>query len=947
MAEEPTDTRLRRYRDDWARAAAALPPTAELPAAEERERVWSGSDFAAGLCIRDPSLLAGLCAEGALTRAYRVGEMAARLEARLDEVVDEDDLAVRLRRFRMAEMLRIVWRDLNGGATLDETLDDLTALADAAIRAAVRRLFDWAVARSGTPRNPDGDAQELVVIAMGKLGAGELNLSSDIDLIFCYPERGQTDGRRGLDNEQFFTRLGRQLIGVLSRQTADGFVFRVDMRLRPFGDSGPLVASFDAMENYYQAQARSWERYAMVKARPVTGGPETIETLMSMLRGFVYRRYIDFGVIEAIREMKQMIAKDLLRKGMQDNIKLGLGGIREIEFIGQAFQLVRGGRENDLQVRPIQQVLQRLGERDILPVFAVRDLLQAYRFLRLTENRIQAWRDEQTHQLPPDAVGRDRLARSMGFSGWDEFEPVLSRHRRRVHEQFGHVFEAPHNSDLAESPMAAVWQGDLDDAQAAAALAAIGFDEPGQGWERLRIWHDTATVRGLPARGRAQLDQLMPSLIEASARVESPDVTLERLLRLLAAVARRTAYLDLLVENPLALSQLVRLVGESSWVLSQLIRQPLLLDELLDPRRLYSPQHVDRLRAELDNLLQAVADGDLEQEMERMRQFAQGNRLRVAAADIVGAIPLMVVSDYLTEIAEVTLQRVLVSAWRDMTAKLGRPGRLDGMDTGFAVIGYGKLGGIELGYASDLDLVFLHGSRDLNAATDGRRSVANETFYARLGQRMIHMLTTATPSGVLYEADMRLRPNGNAGQLVASLATFENYQSNAAWTWEHQALVRARAVAGDAAVIARFGEIRHAVLCRERDPDALREAVVSMRAKMRESLDRSTAEVFHIKHGTGGLVDIEFIVQYAVLRWANAFPDLTEWTDNARLLERLAGHRLLPERAAEQLWNAYQLYRGVVHRHALQERGSLIAAERLVEERAMVRDIWDAVMGAS
>ena len=946
MAEEAAASRLQRYREAWTRAVPALSPAAGLPPADEMERVWSGSDFAAGVCTRDPSLLAQTCDDGSLGRAYRDGELAARLAARLDGVADEDDLATRLRRYRTVEMLRIVWRDLNGSATLDETLGDLTALADACIRAAVGHLYDWAVARDGTPRNADGEAQELVVIAMGKLGAGELNLSSDIDLVFCYPERGRTDGRRALDNEQFFTRLGRQLIGVLSRQTADGFVFRVDMRLRPFGDSGPLVASFDAMEHYYQAQARSWERYAMVKARPVTGQPETIEVLMAMLRGFVYRRYIDFGVIESIREMKRMIEKDLLRKGMQDNIKLGLGGIREIEFIGQAFQLVRGGRETDLQVRPIQQVLQRLGERGILPAFAVRDLLQAYRFLRLTENRIQAWRDEQTHQLPADPVGRDRLARSMGYADWDAFEPVLRRHRRRVHEQFGHVFEAPQTSDAAESPMAAVWHGDLDEAQATAALAAIGFDEPAPTWERLRDWHDTATVRGLPTRGRAKLDQLMPSLIEASARVESPDVTLERLLRLIAAVARRTAYLDLLVENPLALSQLVRLVGESSWVLSQLIRHPLLLDELLDPRRLYSPQHVERLRGELDSLLQPVPDGDLEQEMERMRQFAQGNRLRVAAADIVGAIPLMVVSDYLTEIAEVTLQRVLASAWRDMTAKLGRPGRLDGMDTGFAVIGYGKLGGIELGYASDLDLVFLHGSRDLNAVTDGRRSVANETFYARLGQRMIHVLTTATPSGVLYDADMRLRPNGNAGQLVASLATFENYQANSAWTWEHQALVRARPVAGDPAVIARFAEIRHAVLCRERDPDALREAVVSMRAKMRESLDRSTADTFHIKHGSGGLVDIEFIVQYAVLRWANAFPDLTEWTDNARLLERLAGHALLPERSAEQLWNAYQLYRGVVHRHALQERGSLVDAARLVEERAMVRDIWDAVMGS-
>jgi glutamate-ammonia-ligase adenylyltransferase len=667
---------------------------------------------------------------------------------------------------------------------------------------------------------------------------------------------------------------------------------------------------------------------------------------MQMLRGFVYRRYIDFGVIESIRDMKRMIEKELHRKGMDANIKLGQGGIREIEFIGQAFQLVRGGRERELQVRPILQVLDLLGSRGILPEYAVRDLQEAYRFLRMTENRIQAWRDEQSHMLPADDEGRARLAASMGFAGWNAFEPVLQRHRRHVHEQFGHVFAAPQvESADNDSPLAAVWLADdVDDAQALHALRAAGFEEPEAVLGRLQEYRHSAAVRGLPTRGRAKLDQLMPSLIEASAQADAPDVTIGRLLQLIASIARRTAYLDLLVENPLALSQLVRLAGESSWVVSQLIRQPLLLDELLDPRRLYHPLHGEGLRTELDTLLGAVADDDLEQEMERLRQFAQGNRLRVAAADIVGAIPLMVVSDYLTEIAEVTLQRVQASAWRDLTAKHGNPGRLEGMDTGFAIIGYGKLGGIELGYASDLDMVFLHGSADFNAMTDGRRSVANDVFYARLGQRVIHMLTTVMPSGVLYEADMRLRPNGNAGQLVASLKTFESYQDNDAWTWEHQALVRARAVAGDPAVIDRFDAIRQRVLCRERDPARLLEDVVSMRGKMREGLDRSNDEQFHIKHGVGGLVDIEFIVQYAVLRWAHQHPDLTEWTDNARLLERLAEHRLLPERAAEQLWNAYQLYRGVVHRHALQEQGSLVPAARLVEERAMVSDIWQSVM---
>ena len=946
MTEEAAATRQERYRLAWREASGVEELTSRLPPFEHIWPVWAGSDYVAQTCLRNPRLLASLHGAGVLERALEAGEMAAELDRELAEIADEDALGRVLRRFRHRQLVRIIWRDLSGTALLDETLEDLSELADVCIRASLDRLHAWAAAKSGEPRSADGSAQRLVVLGMGKLGARELNLSSDIDLIFCFAEHGQTDGVRAIDNETFFTRLGRQLINVLSKVTGDGFVFRVDMRLRPFGDSGPLVASFDAMENYYHSQARDWERYAMVKARPITGSADYVEPLMAMLRAFVYRRYIDFGVIESIRDMKRMIERELHKKGMDANIKLGQGGIREVEFIGQAFQLVRGGREPELQERPIQTVLQCLGDKDILPAYAVRKLRDAYRFLRMTENRIQAWKDEQRHQLPADPVARERLAHSMGFATWDEFEPVLCRHRQRVHEQFGHVFAAPQTeSAVEEGPLHAVWGAKQDDALAMVALQDAGFTAAEETLARLAEFHASALVRALPTRGRSKLDQLMPSLIEAAAGSERADVTLARLLQLIAAVVRRTAYLDLLLENPLALSQLVRLVGESSWVVAQLIRQPLLLDELLDPRRLYSPLHAAELRRELKTLLASVADDDLEQEMERLRQFSQGNRLRVAAADIVGAIPLMVVSDYLTEIAETTLERVQTSAWRDLTRKHGRPGGEVGEDSGFAVIGYGKLGGIELGYASDLDLVFLHGSTDLNAMSDGKRSVANDVFYARMGQRMIHMLTTRTPSGQLYEADMRLRPNGNAGQLVASLATFEKYQFNDAWTWEHQALVRARAIAGDAVVRARFAAIRHQVLCLERDPEKLLDDVRSMRAKMRASLDRGDADYFHIKHGHGGLVDIEFIVQYAVLRWAHRYPDLTEWSDNARLLDRLSAHALLPDGAAGQLWNAYQVFRGIVHRRALQEEGSLVPVDQLAEERAMVRDIWADVIG--
>jgi len=946
MTEESAALRLQRYRDAWRIAPGVVDSASVFPDVERMEKVWGWSDYVAQVCLRNPRLLAELHASGLLDRGYHDGEMASALAGLLDGVDDEAALDAGLRRFRRREMVRIIWRDLAGLAPLDETLEDLSELADTCIREALNKLYDWAVAKSGVPRSVDGVAQQLIVLGMGKLGARELNLSSDIDLIFCFPEHGRTDGARALENEQFFTRLGRQLINALSRQTLDGFVFRVDMRLRPFGDSGPLVVSCDAMESYYHSQARDWERYAMVKARPITGDPDEIKHLMAMLRAFVFRRYIDFGVIESIRDMKRMIERELHKKGMDANIKLGRGGIREIEFIGQAFQLVRGGREPELQIRPIQQVLGLLGDRETLPAAAVGELLEAYRFLRLAENRIQAWKDEQKHSLPTEVEGRARIAASMGFKDWETFDLTLQRHRQCVHEQFGHVFAAPKSEvSPSETALASVWRAGEGDDAALVALRGAGFNDAADTLDRLRDFRHSVAVRTLPTRGRGKLDQLMPSLIHASAQTPDPDTTLDRLQHLMVAIVRRTAYLDLLVENPPALSQLVRLASESSWVVSQLIRQPLLLDELLDPRRLYSPLHSRELRAELNTLLATVGEDDLEQEMERLRQFAQGNLLRVAAADIVGAIPLMVVSDYLTDIAEVTLQHVQASAWRDLVHKHGCPAGLADMETGFAVIGYGKLGGIELGYASDLDLVFLHGSSDFNAMTDGRRSVANDVFYARMGQRVIHMLTTRMPSGLLYEADMRLRPNGSSGQLVASLNAFEIYQLNDAWTWEHQALVRARAVAGDPRVVARFSAIRHQILSMQRDPEKLLDAVRSMRQKMREGLDRGDDEHFHIKQGTGGLVDIEFLVQYAVLRWAHEYPDLTEWTDNARLLERLSKHHLLAEGAADQLWNAYQIYRGVVHRRALQEESSLVPAAQLAEERAMVIDVWHSVMG--
>jgi glutamate-ammonia-ligase adenylyltransferase len=950
---------------DWA-AAQGLPAPTDTRFLARRARVWEASDYVATRVARHPETLGELIASGDLDRRYDPGDLAGRLAATLAGITVEADLQRALRRARHREMVRIIWRDIGGLAPLEETLEDLSELADCCIRQTLDLLHGWTSAELGTPLDAAGRAQRLLVIGMGKLGARELNLSSDIDLIFAYPGPGRTHGGpRELDSGQYFTRLAQRLVQALNNQTSDGFVFRVDTRLRPFGDSGPLVMTLDALEDYYQSQAREWERYAMIKARVLAGDPADVNALESLLRPFVYRRYLDFGSIDSLREMKRLIDKELHKKGMASNIKLGPGGIREIEFIGQAFQLIRGGRDPELQIRPILQVLERLAQKGMMPAVEVTQLTAAYRFLRLVENRIQAYQDKQTHLLPKDEPGRLRLARAMGFADWDGFAEVLGEHRGRVQGLFDQVFAAPaaeghgppagdtvpgdqreKGSAIRVDPaLATLWNGGSAPSRAEEVLTGFGFADPGDAWGRLQRFRDAAARKGLSTKGTERLNLLMPMALTAIAESESPDLALDRVLRVLESVVRRTAYLAMLIERPQALVQLARLTGMSPWIADQIARQPLLLDELIDPRRLYEPLRRADLDTELDALLAPVGPEDLEQQMERLRQFAHGNMLRVAAADLTGVVPLMKVSDYLSEIGEATVARVLRLAFQHLAGRHGPPKDLKPDETGLLVLGYGKLGGLELGYGSDLDLVFVHGSDQGWTETLGPKSISHEQFYSRLGQRMIHMMTTRTPAGILYEVDMRLRPDGNKGMLVRSMTSFADYQDRQAWTWEHQALVRARPVAGDDGLAARFAEVRRATLCRRRDPDQLRQEVRAMRERMRETLDKSGGGRFDLKQGPGGIADVEFMVQYAVLRWAADYPDLADWTDNIRILETLGRHKLLPGAAAEELTQAYKALRSAYHRGALQEQPKSVPEDQLLPERTQVRALWQQLLG--
>ncbi|MDP1708728.1 MAG: bifunctional [glutamate--ammonia ligase]-adenylyl-L-tyrosine phosphorylase/[glutamate--ammonia-ligase] adenylyltransferase [Gammaproteobacteria bacterium] len=938
-------------------AAGTTPPTHPELLAVLR-RVWACSDFVAQSCIQEPHLLSGLLASGDLLREYSVQEYASRLEGVLAAVGDEAALDQALRRCRRREMVRIAWRDIAGWAPLAETLHDLSALAEACIDAALRRLHAWQAQDYGTPHDTTGAAQALVVMAMGKLGGAELNFSSDIDLIFAYPADGETRGKRlRISNEEYFLRLGQRLIGALGSATAQGFVFRVDVRLRPFGDSGPLSASFAALEEYYQVHGREWERYAWIKARVVGGDRTAGAQLLDTLRPFVYRRYLDFGVFESLRDMKRMIREETARKGAEDNIKLGPGGIREIEFIAQVFQLIRGGRNPDLQIRGTLAVLEQLAGHGYLPEQVVRELTVSYEFLRRTENRLQEVADEQTHRLPESDFERARLAFAMGYGDWVAFEQTLRAHRVQVQGHFEQVFAAPQATaeQAADAELARLWLTPPDEAEAERILNAHGFTDAAEAWRRITALRDVYACRALSAQGRGRMDRLLPLALGAiAAQTQQPaaveaTVTLARVLTLVEAVTRRTAYLALLTEHPLALSQVVQLCAASPWIAALLARQPLLLDELLDPRTLYAPLAQASLAQDLQRSLQATAAHDLEQQMDALRHFRQAQMLRVAATQIMRAPDALAVCAHLSDIAEAVLQAVLALAWRQLGAKHGIPRyRENGLlkDAGFAVVAYGKLGGRELSYASDLDLVFLHDSGDDEARTTGPQPLDNAVFFARLGQRIIHLLNTRTQAGVLYEVDTRLRPSGASGLLVASLTAFADYQRQQAWTWEHQALVRARVVAQHpaqgGAIAAHFSAVREEVLGRARARADLRTEVTAMRARMRSAHASTEAGRFDLKQDAGGITDIEFMVQYAALLHAHEVPELVRRTHMADLLACLAVAGKVTAAQAETLTQAWRAYIGAVHRLALQEAPAQVAAKEFTRHRKGVIKIWRA-----
>jgi glutamate-ammonia-ligase adenylyltransferase len=915
----------------------------ELPQGlrDELQRVAAGSEFAASVLIQDPQAL-GWFARHLEPSAARAA--SADYESRAAAAVTTAEAQRILREWRRREFLRIAWRDITGRSAVTETLHALSDFADAAIRAAASCAQTHLEPVFGRPRTAALEEVPLIVLGMGKLGGRELNFSSDIDLVFLFSEGGQTDGPREVENEEYFNRVGRELIRLLDARNEDGFVFRVDMRLRPFGESGSLVVALSSLEHYLQEHGRDWERYAWIKARPIVGVDAYALAYPEFVRPFVYRRYLDFGVIESLRDMKAMIAREVSRRELDQDLKLGRGGIREIEFIVQSTQLVRGGSDRRLQKPSLLEVLPLLAGSKLMSAAEVAELTDAYLVLRKAENALQMIRDEQAHSLPDEPSDQARLSMNMDSSDWAACVACIDSARATVARQFEALLSG--GPRVSDAEAGADWLAS-DDANMGEELERSGFPrgEVAEVAATLEVYRHSASYRRLDEAGRRRLHVVLGRVLNSAAQRPNPAQLVQRCLRVLEAIGTRSSYLALLTEQPAALNRLIDVCAISGFLSRQIADFPLLLDELIDAKAFDELPSRQSFVAELAARTERLPADDPERQVEALRQFQKVAVFTVALADLTGRLPLMKVSDRLTDIAELIIQCCMDLAWQQMTEVYGVPccgeEEADLRQVRVAVAGYGKLGGLELGYGSDLDLVFLHDSSGSIQHTRAARPLDNGLFFLRLGQRIVHLLTMHSAAGRLYEVDMRLRPNGKGGFLMTGIDAFERYQVQDAWTWEHQALLRARAVAGAEALCHAFEAARRRILCTAVHRDRLRSDVAEMRLRMQRELSKAGTGQFDIKQDAGGIADIEFLVQYRVLAAANTHPGLLAHTDNIRQLEGLAAAGVLVAATAQWLTEAYIGYRTVLHHLSLEGQGErVVDAAPYVETRARVVEIW-------
>ncbi|MDR0588290.1 MAG: bifunctional [glutamate--ammonia ligase]-adenylyl-L-tyrosine phosphorylase/[glutamate--ammonia-ligase] adenylyltransferase [Burkholderiales bacterium] len=859
------------------------------------------------------------------------------VEAPIAEAVSSgnaDWLNTTLRQTRQKLMLNIMARDLLGIASLDEVCGTMCRFADTVVRAALNFHGANVTETRGTPKNADGEPQSLIVVGMGKLGGGELNVSSDIDLVFLYPEEGETDGERAISNHEYFKRVGQRVIATLDELTADGFVFRVDMRLRPHGDSAPLAVSYDAFEQYLLTQGRMWERYAWLKGRPLTGSDKDHAALTQLITPFVYRKYLDFDAYEGLRDVREQIRREGEKRNYADNIKLGMGGIREIEFIAQAQQIVRGGRNPALRVRGTQDALRVLAAQQMIPADTVAQLLEAYVFLRKLEHRLQYREDQATQTLPQDADIRKTIAFSMGFDSTDAFLECLALHRERVARHFSDLLGTTPVAESAKSHGVSLTDDPHPVDIGQEHFVRAGFDDPEAAAQYVSRYQSGGRFTQLPARSQERALALIKQSVtvakeEAGLSRHAPDALFFALFSFLETISRRSAYLALLSEHTQVLPMIARLVGASSWAAEYLNRHPILLDELLMPHVLLAEPDWIAWRQELSEKLADCA-GDTERQMDELRHFQHAQTFRLLAQDLAGTLTVERLADHLTALADLILETTMNACWAMLSKDDIRPR--------FAVIGYGKLGSKEMSYGSDLDLVFLYETSD----TDDERM---EQRYTRLAQRINSWLNSTTAAGNLYATDLRLRPDGGSGMFVTSWEGFIKYQNEKAWTFEHQALTRARFVAGDSELGGRFMRERAAILQRPRKPSTLVEEVVAMRERMYEAHTSRDAENFHLKQDEGGMIDIEFIVQYLILANAHQYPILTRNTGNVALLSSAAALGLIDKKDADAVSNAYRTFRRLTHACQLQGREAKVPQKSVTAEREAVSRLWRRVIG--
>lgn len=1101
--------------------------------------VLSMSEFVAKTIIQYPEECAQLVRLGFLDQGYLSYDATDAINSEIVVGLPEAELKRRLRVLRRTRMMALAWRDLTGRADIEEVFVTLSNLAEGIVTHTVEVVRAEFNASFGNAFDHQGMEMPLLILGMGKLGGGELNFSSDIDLMCCYPYDGETKGgNRNISHQEYFTKVVQRVSNLLSETTADSFCYRIDLRLRPFGDAGPLVSSFDALSVYYETQGRTWERYALVKAKLIgdyhkwgSYGDELIE----LLRPFVYRRYLDYGAIESLRKLKHMIEAEVRRRNLVDNFKLGSGGIREIEFIAQVFELMRGGRIPELVERSLRKTLRNITKLQLLPQDVCERLDVCYIYLRRLENITQELADKQTQSLPYSEKDQLRVAISMGKTSFAELTAELDRIRAQVHQEFVSVMRddtetqdehSTENVELWESTLSAaelehvliplmanpglpestpevtgttatnfagsasapnvsvlggtggiggvgaltpsvttiVGAAPIDLGMSAAQNSAPQASEEKKEEQASAAFHGansntssslrsssfsrwrtmkrgslnfgrshlishpkpepvksepqqppapvgatpvgsassgsasvgsvaafgganagvstTAKAEGAPAApqpgqnraakathayelaqaiiqlhhtlarlpvgpiGRETLVRLMPKLIREVAHYQNAPALFKKVAILIEKVALRTTYLQLLAENDGTCQKLLALLDGNDFAGALISAHPILLDELIAPRYFQKPPKPEEYLAWINERLLRIDPEDLEEQMEELRLFKKIMVLRIAMSDQSQSLPLMKISDSLTWLAEALMREVALLSWRQTVAKYGAPHDRDPQDPGFAIIAYGKLGGIELGYKSDLDMVFIREANEgMTEGTDsnGAHQVSAAMFYQRFVQRFMHLCTTRMSGGVLYDLDMRLRPDGDSGVLMSDLAAYELYQKNRAWTWEHQALVRARAVAGSQRVIEGFNRVRDEVLRTPRDEVKLSDDVYAMRMKMRNYLDRSSDKLFDLKQGRGGMVDIEFIAQYLLLREAPRHPDMVLWSDNMRIFDECARLGILSQATTDALQHAYLAIRECYHRVSLANLPRIVALSDRPVECDQVGDIFDDI----